>query len=130
MIEQHLRDWLLADTAIAAIVGTRIYPQAIPEASALPAMAYSMISDQALLSMYGPTSFRTPRFQMTMVAKAQHEVSTLSELVKVRINAWQADYTDMAVGPCFAEGGMYLSLDYYTPTQYGMIIDAYISWVP
>lgn len=130
MIEQHLRDWLLGDSAIATEVGTRIFPQFVPENEASPAIAYSMVSDQALLGLLGPMSIRNPRVQLTIVAKTQRKVSEIAELVKARINVWNAVYSDMVVSSCFAEGAVYLSLDYYTPPRNGMIIEAFLSWVP
>ena len=130
MIEENMKSWLLADTAIAAKLGARIFPQFIPENSTLPAVAYAMISDQALLAMKGPVKTRTPRIQLTIVARSQKESSEISELLKNRINIWEYTYSDMRVESCFAEGGVYLSLDYYTPANYGMIIEAYLNYYP
>lgn len=130
MIEQHLKDWLLADPLIAAEVGTRIFPQFVPENEASPALAYSMVSDQATLTLAGPAKIRDPRIQLSIVAKGQPKVSYLAELIKARIAIWDAVYPDMAVSSCFAEGGVYLSLDYYTPPRNGMIIEAFLNWVP
>lgn len=130
MIEEHLRSWLLTDTEIASRIGTRVFPQFVPEDSAMPAVAYSVISDQVNLTMRGPAAIRNPRVQLSIVALTQIEVSSLAELLKARINIWNATYPDMAVNSCFAEGGVYLSLDYYTPPRNGMIIEAFLNWVP
>lgn len=130
MIEERLRSWLLADTLIAAEIGTRMFPQFIPESSALPAVAYSMVSDQAFLGMRGPLTARSPRIQLSIVAVTQMKVSAISELIKTRINIWDQTYSDMIVRSCFAEGGVYLSLDYYTPPRYGMIIESFLNWYP
>jgi len=130
MIEAHLRDWLIADPTINAEIGTRVFPQFIPEDAANPAVAYSMISDQATLGMNGPSIIRNPRVQLSIVAQTQMKVSEIAEKLKARINSWNQTYSDMRVESCFAEGGVYLSLDYYTPPQYGMIIEAYLNWYP
>lgn len=130
MIELHLKDWIIGDPQITAIIGERVYPQFVPEAENLPAIAYSIISDQAHLTMNGPASIRNPRVQLSIVASKQMYVSQISELLKKRINAWVAVYPDMIVESCFAEGGVYLSLDYYTPPRAGMIIEAYLNWWP
>ena len=130
MIEQYLREWVISDPAISGIIGTRMYPQFVPENAAVPAIAYSMVSDQATMIMTGPASVRNPRIQLSIVAKTQPAVSDLAEKLKVRINSWNQLYPDMKVESCFAEGGVYLSLDYYTPPQFGMNIEAFLNWYP
>ena len=130
MIEANLVDWIESDPLLIPIIGDRIFPQSVAEDAALPAITYSVISDQATLSMSGPTSLRLPRIQLTVVSKTQHESSKICELLKKRINAWVAVYPDMVVESCFAEGGVYLSLDYYVPPRHGQIIEAYLNWYP
>lgn len=130
MIEEHLKSWLIADPVINADINGRIFPQFAPEKSGNPAVVYSVISDQATLVMNGPASIRNPRIQLSLIAETQKKVSELSENIKKRINAWDAVYPDMHVSSCFAEGGVYLSLDYYTPPKYGMIIEAFLNWDP
>jgi hypothetical protein len=66
--------------------------------------------------------------QLSIVATSQAKVSQIAENVKRRINVWNQTYSDMRVEACFAEGGVYLSLDYYTPPQYGMIIEAFLNY--
>lgn len=130
MIEQYYRDWLLADASIAAEIGTRMFPQFVPEDTVYPAVAYSMVSDQIEVGMAGPYTTRWPRVQLSIVAESQMKVSEIAEKIKVRTNVWEGAYPDMIVYRGFAEGGVYLSLDYYTPPRYGMIIEAFLSWVP
>jgi hypothetical protein len=107
-----------------------MYPQFVPENAAVPAIAYSMVSDQATMVMTGVAGVRNPRIQISIVAKTQPDVTALSEKIKVRINSWNATYPDMRVSECFCEGGVYLSLDYYTPPKFGMIVEAYLNWNP
>ena len=44
-IEVALRAWLLEDTTIAGLVGTRIYPLLLPLDAATPAITYALVSD-------------------------------------------------------------------------------------
>ena len=130
MIEAHLKEWLITDSAVNADINGRIYPQFAPEGTVNPAIVYSVISDQATLGMNGPLPVRNPRVQLSLIAESQIKVSEIAENVKKRINAWDATYPDMRVSSCFAEGGVYLSLDYYTPPKFGMIIEAFLNWSP
>jgi hypothetical protein len=102
----------------------------VPEGVGFPAIAYSVISDQATLVIPGPSAARNPRVQLSIVAATQKEAVEISELVKQCINTWSQTYDDIVVEASFAEGSVYLSLDYYTPAAFGLIIEAFIYWRP
>jgi len=42
--ETALRAWMIADPALAGLVGTRIYPHALPQTPTLPACTYRRVS--------------------------------------------------------------------------------------
>lgn len=130
MVERHLYSYLQTNPAIAAEISDRIYPQFVPEGSALPAVAYSRITDQAELKLDGPSSNRSPRFQLSVIARTQHNANVIAELIRGHINLWKQVYDDLEVESAFAESGIYLSLDYYTPPNYGIIVEAFIYWKP
>lgn len=51
--ETELYDALSGDAAVAALVGTRIYPEVRPEESALPAVAFVRIGTQPINTIHG-----------------------------------------------------------------------------
>jgi hypothetical protein len=129
MIEEYYRNWLLDDPKINVEIGDRFFPQSVPKNSALPAVSYSMISDQATLELNGVSNTRHPRFQLSIIAESQVDAARVSEAIKKRTAAWVYEYPDMKVSSCFAEGNIYLSLDYYTPQRFGVMIEAFINYV-
>jgi hypothetical protein len=67
-IEQALVSHLLADSALTAIIGDRLYPQAIPETSKVPAVVYQRISSPRTLTLDGSSSANNPRIQFSCYA--------------------------------------------------------------
>ena len=47
MIEEVLRSKLLAASAVAALVGTRVYPVVLPQAPTWPALSYQRVTSDA-----------------------------------------------------------------------------------
>ncbi len=66
--EQALVTKLEATTAITNLVGTRMYPNIIPQEVALPALAYQRISGDRSQFHDGSTFWKTARVQITVRA--------------------------------------------------------------
>lgn len=58
-----LRTFILADPALAAALGTRVYPIKLPQTVTYPAMTIQEISGTALPPLKGRASLARPRFQ-------------------------------------------------------------------
>lgn len=130
MVERHLYNYLQANPTVFAAISDRIYPQFVPEGAALPAVAYSRITDPTELKLDGPSSNRSPRFQISIIARTQNQANNIAEVIRGHINLWKQVYDDIQVESAFAESGIYLSLDYYTPPNYGIMMEAFIYWKP
>lgn len=67
-----IRALLIADGATAALVGTRIYPNELPQKVQLPAIVYTLISDVPEASFDGDTSttLKAARLQIDCYARA------------------------------------------------------------
>ncbi len=57
------RTFLLANTALAALIGTRIYPLQLPQNAVLPAVVQQTVSDVHELHQSGPAGYPTARVQ-------------------------------------------------------------------
>ena len=89
-IEVALRDHLLADTTIAGMVGTRIYPLALPLNSLTPAISYSQVSDVGHRQVPG---YEKQRIQCscwargeTSAQEAYPSAKALKEAIKKRVD--------------------------------------------
>lgn len=63
MIEQLLFQWLTGYAALSALIGTRIYPNPLPQAAPLPAVAWQKISAVRVYSQQGSSGLVKARFQ-------------------------------------------------------------------
>jgi len=72
MIEQGLYTLLAATSTIAAMVGTRIYPLILPEASVLPALTYQVVGGHS---------------------SATFDTAGMTRL-RMQFDCWGADYLD------------------------------------
>ncbi len=72
---------LITDTEVAAVVGTRVYPEVRPQNSALPAIVYNVPSHFAERDLDGSTSVRMTRVQFNCLAMDAKTAWQLGEKV-------------------------------------------------
>jgi hypothetical protein len=85
-IEQGLVAHLLADSAVAAIVGTGVYPGAIPQGKDSPAIVYNRISTDRDIDMDGPSDFVRVLMQVDCWHTSYSQVKALADAVRAAIN--------------------------------------------
>lgn len=66
------------NAGVAALVGTRIYPNVIPQTAALPAIAYQTISSMKGYTHGGPEAGKEPYVQLTIEASSYSSVQAVS----------------------------------------------------
>ncbi len=87
MIEQTLRSYLLAQPAIAALIGERVYPLVLPQGAALPAITYQRISSVRESSHEGPSGLAHPRFQLNCWSGTYAGARAMADAVRPSVNA-------------------------------------------
>lgn len=87
-IRVGLRAYLLADSAIAAMVGARVYPVKLPQGQTQPSIVYSRISGQGDHHMEGASGLARARIQIDCWAQSADTATTLANLVKERIDGF------------------------------------------
>lgn len=87
MIQSDILTALLADSAVTAIVGARIYPMRIPQGADLPAIVYQKISSVPVNSLDGDSGLDSVRMQFTSWASTYSVAADLSAKVRAAINA-------------------------------------------
>lgn len=89
-VRPGLRAHLLGDSAISTRVGgARIYPIKMPQGQTLEGIVYSRISGFGDHHMQGPSGLGRPRFQIDSWSPAADGASSLSRLVKERIDGFR-----------------------------------------
>lgn len=84
--EDELRAHLIGDATLTALVGERIYPIVRKESSALPALTYLVVIDDAATGLDGFTSgLSNVRVQIDCWALTHREAIALGKIVRNRM---------------------------------------------
>lgn len=82
MSEPALQAVLAAEPAVVAALGQRVYPLTVPEGTALPAAAYSLVSEVDAPAMGANTGLKRYRYQLDVVAATYVAARGAREAVK------------------------------------------------
>ena len=100
-----LREFLLADPAIAAAVVDRIFPSRIPQGTRGSCIVYNRISDQGFHVYEGPLGFARPRYQLDSWASNPDTAAGLANLIKERLDGFAG-----SMGSVTVQGALFQSL--------------------
>jgi hypothetical protein len=89
MIESALRTRILGDAGISALIGTRIFPLILPQATSFPALTYQRISGERMHSHDGPSGLAGPRIQIDTWATSYIGAKQLADLIRQRIDGFK-----------------------------------------
>lgn len=92
-IGQALRAFLIADTAVAGLVSTRIYPLRLPQKAVLPAIVLTRISGTRGHHLRGPQSLTRTRYQVDCWARTHDEATALGTLCQSRLDGFTGTWT-------------------------------------
>lgn len=90
----ELREYLLADAAIAAVVGTRIYPLAAPQSETRDRIVVQMTTGIRISPLNGVSTLARPRYQVASWSTTYAGAVTLGGLVLVRLENKNLTWTD------------------------------------
>lgn len=98
-VYEPIRARLLASGAIAAIVGTRVYPLRLPAKPTLPAIVVTRISGVRATHLHGQASLARPRIQVDCWAQKSDDASALGALCRQQLDSYSGQYADVTVSP-------------------------------
>jgi len=81
-IDVALYTVLTSDAAVSALVGTRVYPNIVPQNKAMPAITYQQISGLRNYTMDGPVGLVEARFQINCWSTTYVQSRVLARLVR------------------------------------------------
>lgn len=133
MLSDAIYTRLKNDTAIAALVGARIYPSSLPDGVTYPALSFFMVSDLRDHTLSGPINLSRPRIQIDIWSSKKTEMQKLSKLIRVALDGFSGP-----VGGVGYDGNQFTSMlqgvllenrqelyESNTKTQHG-ILDFYV----
>lgn len=96
-METILYSLLAGDAAIAAIVGTRIYPNFIPQDADLPALIYQQISGYRHHTNAGALGLAVPRVQINCWAVTYAAADDLADKVRIKLDGYSGTVSSTKV---------------------------------
>ena len=111
-LQGTLRARVLADTGVAALLGTRLYAMRLPENVVLPAATFQRISSRYIGAHNGPSGVAAMRYQFTAFAMSYNEAVELADAMRVALDGWHSPAAGLNnIQAAYAEG----ELDLYEP---------------
>jgi hypothetical protein len=86
--EVTLQRIIINASAISAFIGSRLYPNIVPQKAPNPAMTYQQISGPRGHMMSGPIGLTKARYQINCWAASYSEAKGLAEVVRLTLNGY------------------------------------------
>jgi len=128
MTLEYIRTYLLSDSGIAALLGTRVYPTILPQAPTFPAMTYQQITSQTLHTLDGPVALDRVLIQFDIYALTRLEVSAVGAALRAFFNG--ASGSTGSPGVQISGAFLEMERDFYEsePLLYRRVCD-YSVWI-
>jgi hypothetical protein len=86
-LETDLRTHILASSGLSALIGTRLYPDRLPQNATLPAVVYQEVSSVPVDHVHGAAGrLVRSRYQFTVWAATRASAKTIDEAIRARID--------------------------------------------
>lgn len=104
MIETDLQAYLIANTAVKALVVSRVYPLVLPQDSEIPALTYQRISGPRVRSLKGPSNLAHPRIMIKCYGRTYLSAKTVAAAVRVALDGYRGTMGSTVVGDVILDG--------------------------
>jgi hypothetical protein len=101
MIEEAIVSLVTANAAVKALIGTRLYPNLIPEKAQLPAAAYQLTSTGTNYNHSGQSSIATPELGFTFDSRSYDEAKAIGAAVKAVLSGYRGTVGTVKIGSVF-----------------------------
>lgn len=99
-----LRAFLLADTAVAAMASSRVFPGVLPQGETRPSLVYQEVSSVGDHHTGGASGLARSRMQITAWAPTQDAAAELALLAKARLDGSFGTWSGVVVQGVFFDG--------------------------
>ena len=86
-MESDLRAFVIADADVTALIGSRMYPQRLPQGLAMPAIRYTHIATTSEIHLNGVMGEARTTMQLDCYSESYEEMVDLAEKVRVALVA-------------------------------------------
>jgi hypothetical protein len=85
-IRPYLRRFILEDSAVAALIGTRFYPVKLEQGQTAPSAVYTRIGGTGEYAMEGPLTLVHMRLQIDAYAEKSQTMTDVANAIKFRFD--------------------------------------------
>lgn len=103
MIEQALYSRITSDSTIAALIGTRFFPNQIPQGQKLPAVIYKQEKGDREHIMAGAVGLVNSQYSITCYAESYSQAKELSEAVRKCLDGYSGTVESVSIEGIFLE---------------------------
>ena len=96
-IQTAVRAILAADAGVSALVGTRIYPDRLPQNVTYPAITYEMYSEDSFEAMDGLLGIAEATIEVTCWASTRLVASSVQDAVRLALANYQGTSSGVVV---------------------------------
>lgn len=97
-LEADLRSFVLADPAVAALIGERLHPRRLPQKPTLPAVVYQRVATRRRHDLAGPDGLPRARMQFTCWALTPAHAAQVAHAVRTRLDGHRGPVGGTTVG--------------------------------
>lgn len=120
-IGRGIRTYLAAQTPVSDLVGTRIYPDALPQDAILPAIVYTVIGDTSEHHLTAAAGLGFALVQIDCFASTRLSATAVSEAVRGEMDGYRGAMGSETVGCCHLTNRFYE----YGPPEHGNDVGLY-----
>jgi len=103
MSGKALRAILLANTAIAGLVGQRVRKRRAGQKEDPPYIVHRRVGNRAELHLEGPSTTKVARHQVWCYGKDDEQAEALADLAIEELDGWQGTAAGVRVQACFVD---------------------------
>jgi len=95
--EAAIRNTLVTNTAVAALIGSRVFPVLAPATAALPFVTWRRISVQRQQSLSGPIGVPTVSLSVDIFAETYEAARDIADAVRRCLDGWGGTFENTTV---------------------------------
>jgi len=109
-VEQVLREILIDDSEVAALISTRVYPHRVPQGQSLPAVVYTMEETEPLATLTGRGGVAA-NFELICLDDGYGDAKDLAEKVRDALAHYSGTVTPTGSDPMTVNRVLHLGSD-------------------
>jgi len=95
--EAAIRNTLVSDAGVSAVVGSKIYPVLAPSEAALPFITWRRMAVQRQQSLSGPVGVPSVMLSVDLFAETYEAVRELADKVRLALDGWGGTFQNTVV---------------------------------